>query len=173
MQLTLKYLFSHLIITFISCSNSSTAFNFEFVPMSSPLKRGSSPGPDDGLKSYPRTPRLQVNNSVPCGDPRCNVTTCLNGPFTTLYFYPRFSDAEVIAEVVIHFILGCFHRLYRTLRKTRLVAPWHQLFGIYTARTITSFFIDIPIYSIWCMAVTRPTPNLRTTFTCPPPSLGM
>jgi hypothetical protein len=71
------------------------------IPMSSPLKRKA---PNDEPNSTPHaTPHLSIRNSVPCGDPRCDIPTCLKGPFTTLYLYPPFSEAEIIAEVIVNF----------------------------------------------------------------------
>jgi len=68
------------------------------MPMSSPVKRGA---PDDEPRSSPSVSRLRIGNTGPCGDPRCEIGTCLKGPFTTLYFYPPFSRAEIVAEASI------------------------------------------------------------------------
>jgi hypothetical protein len=94
----------------------SSTFLIPF-PMSSPLKRRT---PDDGPRLGPSTSScLQISNSVPCGDPRCEVRACLTGPFTTLYFYPPFSEAEIVAEVIISH-LGCFFVLTGSLVRQSL-----------------------------------------------------
>jgi len=122
---------------------------YHYSSMSSPLKRKAA---DDHPKSSPaRSTFLPVHNSVPCGDPRCDIPGCLKGPFTTLYYYPPLSSCQIVAEVSTSFLLlhlRVFAQIIPSL--TNCFALWTQSFGSFTAQTTSSPFTSTDISSTWC-----------------------
>ena len=112
--------------------------------MSSPLKRKAE-DPNESRASPPLP--LTISNSAPCGDPRCLIPTCHKGPYTTLYFYPPFSRAEIVAEVSPFFFWDLQIFADSILSPINRRARSNRSYGTCTAWTTSLRSIATTIYS--------------------------